>query len=180
MVGAFFQASNAGVFCDEAMRGIRADLVDVTLHADAIHRGAGQIMPPTKRCLYALQICSDPGLVEPMYVCDITVPQQAISGVFATLNARRGIVEGQEDRPGTPLCKVKAFLPVLESFGFAQLLRQNTSGQAFPQMIFSHWQAVQGDITDPKSQAYSICMSVRERKGLKLVLPEFNDYYDKL
>merc|ERR1712072_1176944 len=30
---------------DEPMRGIRYNLYDVTMHADAIHRGAGQIMP---------------------------------------------------------------------------------------------------------------------------------------
>lgn len=141
---------------------------------------AGQIMPTTKRVIYACQIKSQPGLVEPMYLCDITVPQQAVSGVYTTLNARRGIIEGKTDRPGTPLTQIKAFLPVLESFGFASLLRQNTAGQAFPQLIFSHWQEVQGDAMDPKSQVHSIIMSVRERKGLKLQLPDFNDYYDKL
>jgi len=152
----------------------------VTLHADAIHRGAGQIMPPFKRAVYACQIKSGPALMEPMYLCDITVPQNAIAGVYATLSSRRGIVEGKEDRPGTPLSKIKAFLPVLESFGFTQLLRQNTSGQAFPQLIFSHFQLVNGDMYDEGSQAQDIVLGVRERKGLKVVMPEFNDYYDKL
>jgi len=63
-----------------------------------------------------------------------------MSGVYNTINQRRGVFDSKEERPGTPICKVKAFLPVLESFGFTQLLRQNTSGQAFPQMMFSHWQ----------------------------------------
>lgn len=49
---------------------------------------------------------SKPILMEPMYVCDITVPTAAVSGVYETLNARRGQVEGQDDRPGTPLTKV--------------------------------------------------------------------------
>jgi elongation factor 2 len=180
MVGAFFQATASGVLCEEAMRGIRFNLLDVTLHADAIHRGAGQIMPTTKRCLYACQIKSKPALLEPMYMCDITVPNAAVSGVYNTLNARRGIVEGKEDSPGTPLCQIKAFLPVLESFGFTQLLRQNTSGQAFPQMIFSHWQLVAGEVYDEGSMANNIVLAVRERKGLKQELPDFNDYYDKL
>jgi len=109
-----------------------------------------------KRVMYACQIKSAPALLEPMYVVDITVPNSAISGVYTTLNGRRGVIEGKEDRPGTPLCKVKAFLPVLESFGFAQLLRQNTSGQAFPQMIFSHWQMVNGECYDEGSQAQTI------------------------
>jgi elongation factor 2 len=180
VVGAFFQATAAGVFCDEAMRGIRFNLQDITLHPDAIHRGAGQIMPPTKRGLYACQIKSEPALLEPVYLCDITVPNHAISGVYSTLNARRGMIEGKEDRPGTPLCKVKAFLPVLESFGFTQLLRQNTSGQAFPQMIFSHWSLLTGDLFEDGSMANKTCMDVRRRKGMKEEMPDFNEYYDKL
>jgi elongation factor 2 len=179
-VGAFIQATACGILCEEAMRGVRFNVMDVTMHADAIHRGAGQIMPPTKRAMYACQIKSSPCLLEPMFIADITVPDNAIAGVYATLNARRGTVEGQEQRPGTPLCKVKAFLPVLESFGFTGLLRENTSGQAFPQLIFSHWQAVSGSPYEEGSSAAKICADVRKRKGLKDGMPAFNDYYDKL
>jgi len=179
-VGAFIQASACGVICEESMRGIRFNLQDVTMHADAIHRGAGQIMPPMKRAMYACQIHAEPSLMEPMFLCDITVPQNALNGVYTTLNQRRGIIEGQEDRIGTPLTKVKAFVPVLESFGFTGFLRQNTGGQAFPQMIFSHWQSVNGSPFEEGSQAYDIVKAVRKRKGLKEALPKFNDYYDKL
>jgi len=180
IVGQFQQSMAGGVYCDEAVRGVRFNLEDITLHPDAIHRGAGQLMPPTKRAIYAAQMKSSPALLEPVYLCDITVPNHAISGVYSTLNARRGMIEGKEDRPGTPLCKVKAFLPVLESFGFTQLLRQNTSGQAFPQMIFSHYAMLAGDIEEEDSMANKICLEVRRRKGLKDELPDFADYFDKL
>jgi len=183
VVGAFMQGTCEGILCGEALRGIRFNLEDIVMHADAVHRGAGQIMPPMRRAMNACQIRSGPTLLEPLYICDITVPMQAVSGVYQTLNARRGIVDSTEERPGTPLTKVKAFLPVLESFGFTGLLRQNTSGQAFPQMIFSHWARLAGDCYegDPKpSQAHTVCMEVRRRKGMKEGLPEFADYYDKL
>jgi len=177
---AFQQATVEGVLCSETMRGIRFDLQDIVLHADSIHRGAGQIMPPMKRAIYGCQIKSEPALLEPMYQCEITVPANAVAGVYTTLNARRGVVENKEDRPGTPLSKITAFLPVLESFGFASLLRQNTGGQAFPQMIFSHWSLMNGDPMDENSQAQEIIMGIRQRKGLKQEMPDFNDYYDKL
>lgn len=179
-VGAFLQATNSGVFCDEVLRGIRLDLEDVVMHADAIHRGAGQIMPPLKRVLYACQMKSTPGLLEPLYCVDITVPTNAVSGVYASLNARRGIVESTTERPGTPLAQVKAYLPVLESFGFTGFLRSNTAGQAFPQMIFSHWQLLNGDIMDEGSPANVAVHAARKRKGLKAGLPSFSDYYDKI
>jgi elongation factor 2 len=180
MVGGFIQATAAGIISESPMRGIRFDLMDMTMHADAIHRGAGQIMPPCKRAMYACQIRSEPRIMEPMYLVDITVPNNHMAGVYNTLNQRRGNVDITEERPGTPLVKVKAFLPVLESFGFTQLLRQNTSGTAFPQMMFSHWEKVNGDPLNDGSQANGIIKAVRARKGLKETLPKFGDYYDKM
>jgi elongation factor 2 len=179
-VGAFIQATAEGILCGEAMRGIKFMVNDVTLHADAIHRGAGQLMPPVKRAMFGCQIDAGPALMEPMYQCSITVPASAVAGVFTTLNARRGTVENKEDRQGTPLSVITAFLPVLESFGFTQVLRQNTSGQAFPQLIFSHWQMCTGSPYDEGSQCASVCSMVRKRKGLKEEMPIFADYYDKV
>jgi elongation factor 2 len=179
-VGAFIQATAAGIICDEAMRGIRFNLKDVTMHADAIHRGAGQIMPPMKRAMYACQIKSEPRLLEPMFLADITVPANALAGVYNTLSSRRGRVEGKEDREGTPISIIRAFLPVLESFGFTSLLRQNTGGQAFPQLIFSHWQEIDSSPYEEGSMAQKIVLDVRKRKGLKVEMPDFGDYYDKM
>ena len=47
-------------------------------------------------------------------------------------------------------------------------------------MIFSHWSLVGGDLMEEGSQANRIVMDVRKRKGLKMELPDFGDYYDKL
>jgi elongation factor 2 len=180
VVGAFMQVTTGGVLCDEVMRGIRFNITDVKLHADAIHRGAGQIMPCAKKVFFACQIASSPKLLEPMYLVDITVPQSAHSGVFNTLNTKRGEIEKIEDRVGTPLSQIQAYLPVLESFGFTELLRKNTGGQAFPQMKFSHWKLVSGDPFKEDSSAYKILMDTRKRKGIKVALPAFGDYYDKV
>jgi len=179
-VGAFMQVSGGGVLCDEMWRGVRINIDDVTLHADAIHRGAGQIMPCAKKCLYACQIASGPILYEPMYLVDITVPSSALSGVYRTLNARRGAVDTMVERVGTPLVQIRAFLPVAESFGFTQMLRQKTAGQAFPQMKFDHWARANGNPLVEGSQANEAIKKIRERKGLKLELPEFMDYYDRI
>jgi elongation factor 2 len=180
MVGAFIQGSAAGIICDEPMRGVRFNIEDITLHADLIHRGAGQIMPPCKRALFCCQLNSEPIIYEPMYRCDITVPANALAGVYSTLSARRGVIEGKKDRDGTPLSIITAFLPILESFGFTSVLRQNTSGQAFPQMVFNHWQPVNGDPLEEGSFSNQIIEEIRQRKGLKEELPVWADYYDKV
>lgn len=62
-----------GVLCDENVRGVRFDIHDVTLHADAIHRGGGQIIPTTRRVLYACALTASPALMEPIYLVEIRV-----------------------------------------------------------------------------------------------------------
>jgi len=137
---AFQWATKEGVLCDENMRGIRYNIYDVTLHTDAIHRGGGQIVPTARRCLYACELTASPAFQEPIFLVEIQTPDDAVGPIYQTLTQRRGIVIGEEPIPGTPLVQMKAHLPVGESFGFTSALRQATSGRAFPQCVFSHWE----------------------------------------
>lgn len=139
IVSSFQWASKQGILCDENMRGMRFNIFDCELHADAIHRGGGQIMPAARRLFYALELLSCPTLVEPIFSCEITAPSDCMGGVYQSLNQRRGQVIEEIQISGTPLNLVKAFLPVSESFGFTGMLRGNTQGKAFPQCVFDHW-----------------------------------------
>src|SRR5690606_22366415 len=114
----FQWATKEGILCDEVMRGCRFDIHDVTLHADAIHRGGGQIIPTTRRVIYASVLTANPTLLEPIYLVEIQCPEQAMGGIYGVLNRRRGNVISEEQRVGTPLYNIKANLPVVESFGF--------------------------------------------------------------
>jgi len=53
MVSAFQGATKNGVMTEENMRGLRCNITDSDLHADAIHRGGGQILPAARRLFYA-------------------------------------------------------------------------------------------------------------------------------
>merc|ERR1712232_1284150 len=177
---AFQWCTKEGPLCEENMRGIRFNIMDVTLHADAIHRGAGQLMPPMRRCAFAAELTAKPTLQEPMFLVEITCPQDAMSGVYSCLNLRRGYVFEENPREGTPLVQAKAYLPVAESFGFVAALRQQTSGQAFPQCVFDHWENIQGDPFTENSKMYDLILAIRKRKNLKVQLPVLADYNDKL
>jgi elongation factor 2 len=179
-VAAFQWATKEGVMCDENMRGIRFNVYDVTLHADAIHRGGGQMIPTARRVLYAAELTGQPRLMEPVYLCEIQTPEHAMGGIYGVLNRRRGHVIAEERRAGTPLFNLKAYLPVLESFGFTADLRSHTQGQAFPQCVFDHWQVVTGDPLDGKAKAHEIVMGVRKRKGLQDDIPPLDRFFDKL
>ena len=61
------------MLCDENLRAVRFNIYDVTLHADAIHRGGGQIIPTARRVLYASMLTAEPRLMEPVYLVEIQV-----------------------------------------------------------------------------------------------------------
>jgi U5 small nuclear ribonucleoprotein component len=73
---------------------------------------------------------------------------------------------------------VKAFLPVLDSFGFETDLRTFTQGQAMVHSVFDHWTVVPGDPLDrtiilhplepspPQCLARELLIKTRRRKGL--------------
>jgi len=179
VVSAFQWTTKEGPLCEENMRGIRFNIMDVTLHADSIHRGAGQIAPPCRRVCFAAEMTAQPTLQEPVFLVEITCPQEAMSGVYACMNLRRGCVFEENPREGTPLIQVKAHLPVSESFGFVAALRQQTSGQAFPQCVFSHWDPMPGNAMEA-GKLQDLVLATRKRKNLKVEMPKLTDFLDKL
>lgn len=180
MAAAFQEVTRAGVLASEPLRGVRFNVVDVTLHSDAIHRGGGQIIPTAKRVYYAAQLTADPRIVEPYYLVDIQCPEHVMRSVYSVINQRRGHVEGEEPRMGTPLYNMKAYVPVMEAFGLTTSLRASTSGQAFPQCVFSHWDILPGDPLDYSSKAGQVVKSTRERKGFPSEVPSLERFIDKM
>lgn len=184
VVAGFQWASKEGVLCDENMRGARFNIHDVTLHADAIHRGGGQIIPTARRCFYACVLTAQPRLLEPVYLVEIQCPQDSTGGIYSCLNRRRGHIFEENQVVGTPMVYVKAYLPVNESFGFTADLRSQTQGKAFPQCVFDHWQQIADDPLDPTNTkptaSFTIVTETRKRKGLKEGVPSLDNYLDKM
>lgn len=179
-VAAFQWATKEGPLCEEEMRGLRFNLIDVTLHADAIHRGGGQILPPARRSCYAAMLLAKPTLQEPIFMVEVQVPDDCLGGIYKVLALKRGQVISEEQRPGTPMFTVKGYLPIAESFGFINELRAATGGQAFATLSMDHWEAVQGDATEAGSRVQQLCLDIRKRKGIKAEVPPYTEYYDKL
>jgi len=177
---AFQWATKEGVMTEENMRGCRFNIEDVALHADAIHRGGGQVIPTARRVFYACVLTASPKFQEPIFLVEIQCPNDTVGGIYNCLATRRGIVIGEEPISGTPLVNMKAHLPVAESFGFTQALRAATSGRAFPQCVFDHWEELADDPMKPDSRAGILVATVRKRKGLKEEIPLLENFVDKL
>jgi elongation factor 2 len=180
VVAALQWVTKEGVLTNENMRGIRFNLVDVVLHADAIHRGGGQVIPTARRVFFAAQLTAKPRLMEPIFLVEITCPQTVVGGIYGVMNRRRGQIVEEVQRIGTPLTNIKCHLPVMESFGFTADLRSNTGGQAFPQCVFDHWKVVNGDPFEDGTKAKEIVAITRKRKGLADEVPPLDRFLDKL
>ena len=96
------------------------------------------------------------------------------------LNRKRGHVFEDSKVEGTPMCMVKAYLPVNESFGFVSHLRQETGGQAFPQCVFDHWETIPSDPLEEGTLSNKIVTAIRERKGEPPAIPPLERFFDKL
>jgi elongation factor 2 len=185
VVGGFKWACNEGPMCEERIRGLKVWLNDVTLHADAIHRGMGQISPTSRRVVYAGIYLAAPTLLEPIFLVNITCPQGIVGSIYNVLSMRRGNVFDEGEGMAGGVANMRAYLPVAESFGFSQALAEATSGAAFSQLMFDHWQIMggEGDVTDfkdPESKLGKIINAIRVRKGLVPELPPLDRYLDKL
>jgi len=178
---AFEEVVYEGILCGEPLRGVRFNLHDAKLHADVVHRGPGQIIPASKKVFWASFLAAKPVLVEPYFLAEIETENKTISKVYTTVTSRRGTVQEQIPKTGTPLTAIKARLPVERSFGFDALLREATGGYGFLQLLmFSHWEKVPGDPYQPGSIPFVIVKDVRKRKEQKEELPTWDQYNDKL
>lgn len=169
-----------GCLAEESLRGVKFSLADAMLHSDNAHRGAGEVIPASRRSMLGAMTMAQPRLQEPIFLCEITTPTGCIGAVYNCLYQRRGEIVEECPVEGAPLTIIKAYLPVSESFGFTAFLRSATSGQAFPQCVFDHWENVKSDPYEENSKAEEIVKTIRKRKGLKPEIPASTYYIDKL
>lgn len=54
-----------------------------------------------------------------MYTCDIQASTDVLGKVYAVVARRRGRIVSEEMKEGTSFFTIRAMLPVVESFGFA-------------------------------------------------------------
>jgi elongation factor 2 len=161
---------------NEPLRGIRVNILDAQLHADAVHRNVQQVGSATRHAVLGAILSANPSPVEPFYKFQIQIPSTMKGIIYSKLATRRGQVTGEEMVGSTPLSMLTGHLPVYESFGLDQTLKEETSGQAFLQLLVSHWQ--RQDSGTPL--ALRMIQEARIRRKLKADVPSPSEYLDKM
>lgn len=178
IVQGFQWATREGPLCEEPVRSVKVKILDTVLSDKAIHRGAGQIIPTARKVIHSSILTATPKLMEPVYRLEIQCQGNLVDAINPLLNKRRGHVVEDRAVPGSPFFRIKAFLPVMDSFGFETDLRTFTQGQAMVHSVFDHWATVPGDPLDrsiilhplepspPQYLARDFLIKTRRRKGL--------------
>ncbi len=79
-------------------------------------------------------------LLEPVMKVEIITPEAYFGDLMGNVTARRGIIQGTEDRNGVKA--IDAHIPLAEMFGYATDLRSRTQGRGNYTMQFSHYAEV--------------------------------------
>ncbi len=80
---------------------------------------------------------ADPTLLEPVMKVTVIAPDEYLGNVIGDLNSRRGMIQGQETRPGA--VQVDSMVPLANMFGYATDLRSRTQGRGQYTMEPSHY-----------------------------------------
>ena len=171
IISGFRWACQNGPLCEEPMRGVKARLMDVQLHEDPAHRGPAQVMPATRRALLGSFLTARPALLEPIYKIGVSVPAQWVGDVSSIITRKRGRIVSSEQKG--PITMITGYIPVSETFGLAADMRSATSGHAFWQCTFDHWEKV------PENIAVSVIQEIRKRRGLLPEIPAPDRFIDE-
>jgi elongation factor 2 len=171
VISGFRWACQAGPLCEEPIRGVKVKLMDAQLHEDPVHRGPAQIMPAIRRAIFGSFLTANPVILEPIYRIQVSVPVQWVGQVSSLLNRKRGRILSSEQKGA--LLAVDGYIPVAETFGLAADLRSATSGHAFWQSQFDHWERV------PESLAKEVIAEIRNRRGLPPEIPDAKRFIDE-
>lgn len=148
-----------------------------------------QIIPCIKRCCSGALLLATPRLMEPIYYFSVITAPSSTEYIYKIMMSRRGNVVGEGKIVGTPLVEIHGFVPVLESFGLEVDIRAYTQGQSYIQMMFDHYDIVDGDPLDKTIQliplvpvernglSRELLVKTRRRKGLSegVALTKFFD-----
>ncbi|SCZ92656.1 BZ3500_MvSof-1268-A1-R1_Chr5-2g08074 [Microbotryum saponariae] len=151
---AFQLATNRGPMCGEPVIGMAFFLEAIELNGAELtdsqirskwSLARGQIISTGREAFHAGLLDWSPRLQLAMYSCDIQATGEVLGKVYGVVSKRKGRIVSEEMKEGTAFFTIRALLPVVESFGFADEIRTRSSGAASPQLVFHGFEILDQD-----------------------------------
>ena len=136
------EALERGIVAGYTMTDIEVTLYDGSYHdvdsSEAAFKIAGSL------ALQEAAKSAKPVLLEPIMKVQVISPQEFFGDITGDINAKRGRIEGMDDRASLKV--VDAKIPLSEMFGYATKLRSITQGRGSFTMEFDHYEEVPKNI----------------------------------
>jgi ribosome assembly protein 1 len=186
---AFQLATAQGPLCNEPTQGVAVFLETLTTSAATaeqesqnLGRLTGEVIRTTREAIRTGFLDWSPRILLAMYSCEIQASAEVLGRVYSVITRRRGRIVSESLLEPSTNFTILALLPVAESFGFSDEIRQRTSGFAAPQLVFEGFEALDedpfwvprteeeiedlGEKADRENVAKRYVDKVRQRKGL--------------
>jgi elongation factor 2 len=168
IIAGFEYACRAGPLCGEPVRHLKVNLVDLQIGDGEVE--GSEIMHGIGKAVFGSFLTADPVLLEPIYKIIISVASELSGEVSRMLSMRRGKVSLFEQKGLINV--ISGYIPVSETFDFSKELRSATSGRAFWQTFFDHWEKM------PQKLTQKIIIELRQRKGLVSEIPKAEQFME--
>jgi len=162
------EALDDGPLAAEPVQGALLRLHDARLHEDAIHRGPAQVIPAVREAVHRALIDAEIRLLEPIQDVRIDVPSEHMGAASGEIQGRRGRVDDMYQEGD--LMVVEGIAPVEEMIGFSSDIRSATEGRASWNTENAGFRVLVDNLQREK------ITEIRERKGMKIELPESINY----
>ena len=138
------EAMEEGVVAGYPVQDIRVRLVDGSYHTVdssemAFKIAASQAFKKGMEQANAI-------LLEPIMNLEVVVPEAYMGDIMGDLNSKRGKIQGMD--PGDGVQKIRAQVPMAETFRYSIDLRSMTQGRGFFTMEFSHYEEVPSQVAE--------------------------------
>jgi elongation factor 2 len=171
VVSGFRYACRAGPLCGEPMRGVKINLLDIQLSENAEFHGPVEVMRGVGKAVFGSFLTAKPVLLEPVYKTVVSSSTEVAGECQKIITSRRGKISAFEQKGAFTV--ITGFIPVVETFGLSEEMRSATSGRAFWQSMFDHWETV------PQKLEAKVIAEVRKRKGLPAEIPRAERFLEE-
>ena len=131
-----------GVISGNQVVDVRVTLFDGTYHT--VDSDEMSFKLAAAQCFKKGFLESKPILLEPIYIVDVTVPEEFMGDVMGDISSRRGKILGMDSNGHFQI--IKAQVPLAELYKYSSTLRSLTSGRGAHKRQFSHYEEIPKEV----------------------------------
>ncbi|KAF9236515.1 P-loop containing nucleoside triphosphate hydrolase protein [Melanogaster broomeanus] len=172
----FQLATFQGPLCAEPVEGLAYFVESINVDGEGLQKEivTGSVISAVRDACRSALLDWSPRLKLAMYSCDIQASTDVLGKVYGVVAKRRGRIVGEEMKEGTTHFTISALLPVVESFGFADVNLQRGAFDSYelldqdPFWVPTTEEELEdlGEKADRSNVAKEYMDVVRERKGM--------------